>query len=191
MSQATEIFRGAEGEGGAGGASGRPDAAGDRLAAPGPSESGGRLEAPGDRGSGRGVLKGAERRVRDHESEVRDLHAKIGELIVERDFLSPGPVDEPGGAARDGCARPPGVEPEPAMPPAVGRTFLALLRAEGGERGDARLMRRIDELFLKYPFYGARRMALQPAPRGRGYRAPPGRAADEPDGASGDLSGAA
>ncbi len=28
--------------------------------------------------------KGAERRVRDHESEVRDLHAKIAELIVER-----------------------------------------------------------------------------------------------------------
>ncbi len=34
--------------------------------------------------------KGVERRARDHESEVRDLHAKIGELIVERDFLSRG-----------------------------------------------------------------------------------------------------
>ena len=34
--------------------------------------------------------KDAERQVRDHESEVRDLHAKIGELIVERDFLSRG-----------------------------------------------------------------------------------------------------
>ena len=34
--------------------------------------------------------KGAERRTRDHESEVRDLHAKIGALIVERDFLSRG-----------------------------------------------------------------------------------------------------
>ena len=33
---------------------------------------------------------GGERRTRDHESEVRDLHAKIGELIVERDFLSRG-----------------------------------------------------------------------------------------------------
>ena len=31
--------------------------------------------------------KGAEHRRRDHESEVRDLHAKIGELIVERDFF--------------------------------------------------------------------------------------------------------
>ena len=26
----------------------------------------------------------------DHESEVRDLHAKIGQLTVERDFLSRG-----------------------------------------------------------------------------------------------------
>ena len=33
--------------------------------------------------------KGAEHRARDHEGEVRDLHAKIGELIVER-FLSRG-----------------------------------------------------------------------------------------------------
>ena len=34
--------------------------------------------------------EGAERRSRDQESAVRDLHAKIGELIVERDFLSRG-----------------------------------------------------------------------------------------------------
>ena len=33
---------------------------------------------------------GGERRRRDHESEIRDLHAKIGELTVERDFLSRG-----------------------------------------------------------------------------------------------------
>ena len=29
---------------------------------------------------------GAERACGDHEAEVRDLHAKIGELTVERDF---------------------------------------------------------------------------------------------------------
>ena len=34
--------------------------------------------------------QGAERRSRDHEGELRDLHAKIGELIVERDLLSRG-----------------------------------------------------------------------------------------------------
>ena len=33
---------------------------------------------------------GIERRRRDHEGEIRDLHAKIGELTVERDFLSRG-----------------------------------------------------------------------------------------------------
>ena len=32
----------------------------------------------------------AELRRRDHEEEIRDLHAKIGELTVERDFLSRG-----------------------------------------------------------------------------------------------------
>ena len=89
--QATEVFGGAEGEGGVGGASGRPDAAGDRLAAPGPSEPG---RCAWKRQAMEGLVevfsKGAEHRRRDHESEVRDLHAKIGELIVERDFLSRG-----------------------------------------------------------------------------------------------------
>ena len=34
--------------------------------------------------------KGAERARGDHEADIRDLHAKIGELTVERDFLSKG-----------------------------------------------------------------------------------------------------
>ena len=33
---------------------------------------------------------GVDRAGQDHESEVRDLHAKIGELTVERDFLARG-----------------------------------------------------------------------------------------------------
>ena len=41
-------------------------------------------------GLGEGFSNGGERRRRDHESEVRELHAKIGELTVERDFLSRG-----------------------------------------------------------------------------------------------------
>lgn len=28
--------------------------------------------------------------VRDHEAEVKELHAKIGQLMVERDFLASG-----------------------------------------------------------------------------------------------------
>ena len=33
---------------------------------------------------------GAERERQDHQSEIRELHAKIGQLTVERDFLSGG-----------------------------------------------------------------------------------------------------
>ncbi len=41
-------------------------------------------------GLGEVFSNGAGRAGRDHEAEVRDLHAKIGELTVERDFLSRG-----------------------------------------------------------------------------------------------------
>ncbi len=41
-------------------------------------------------GLGEWFSNGAARAGRDHEAEVRDLHAKIGELTVERDFLSRG-----------------------------------------------------------------------------------------------------
>ena len=45
------------------------------------------MEAPGDVRwlLGEVFSNGGERRRRDHESEIRDLHAKIGELPVERD----------------------------------------------------------------------------------------------------------
>ena len=39
-------------------------------------------------GFGEVFSNGVGRRRRDHESEVRELHAKIGELTVGRDFLS-------------------------------------------------------------------------------------------------------
>ena len=41
-------------------------------------------------GLGEVFSNGVERRRRDHVSEIRELHAKIGELTVERDFLSRG-----------------------------------------------------------------------------------------------------
>ena len=87
-------------------------------------------------GLGEMFSNGVERRRRDHESEVRELHAKIGELTVERDVLSEGPVDEPGRAPGDGEAPGPGTELEPPMPFAVDRALLALLHAPGRERGD-------------------------------------------------------
>jgi transposase-like protein len=41
-------------------------------------------------GLGAVFSNGAERAGRDHEAEVHELHAKIGELTVERDFLAAG-----------------------------------------------------------------------------------------------------
>ena len=41
-------------------------------------------------GLGEVFSNGGERWRRDHEGKVRELHAKIGELTVERDFLSNG-----------------------------------------------------------------------------------------------------
>jgi len=41
-------------------------------------------------GLGAVFSNGAERAGRDHEAEVHELHAKIGELTVERDFLASG-----------------------------------------------------------------------------------------------------
>ena len=41
-------------------------------------------------GLGEVFSNGVDRARRDHESDIRDLHAKIGELMVERDFLARG-----------------------------------------------------------------------------------------------------
>jgi hypothetical protein len=66
----------------------------------------------------------------DHESEIRGLHAKIGQLTVERDFWPEGSNDEPGGAQGDDQAQPSRSELEPSMPPAIDQPILVLLRAE-------------------------------------------------------------
>lgn len=41
-------------------------------------------------GLGAVFSNGADQAHRDHEAEVHDLHAKIGQLTVERDFLARG-----------------------------------------------------------------------------------------------------
>ena len=130
------------------------------------------MEAPGDRGSGRGLLEGC--------------RAAGSAIFTPRSqswiFYRAGPV----GAVRDGGARPPGAEPEPSVPPSVGRALIALLRAEGGERGDvgddAADRRDFPEVSaFRRPSDGA-----SPALRGRADRPTPGRPSDAPD----DLSGA-
>ena len=41
-------------------------------------------------GLGEVFSNGADRAGRGHEAEVHDLHAKIGQVTVERDFLAKG-----------------------------------------------------------------------------------------------------
>jgi transposase len=41
-------------------------------------------------GLGAVFANGADKAGADHQAEVHDLHAKIGELTVERDFLAKG-----------------------------------------------------------------------------------------------------
>ena len=41
-------------------------------------------------GLGEVFSSGAEAARRDHEAEIKELHAKIGQLTVERDFLAGG-----------------------------------------------------------------------------------------------------
>ena len=48
----------------------------------------------------------AQESARAGEAEVEKLHAKIGQLLVERDSLPRRPVDEPGAAAPAGRAAP-------------------------------------------------------------------------------------
>jgi hypothetical protein len=88
--QADAVFGGFQGEGGAGGAAGRADdgaAGGQARHSP---DDGGRVEAAGD-GRADGVFSGklaAQESAKAAEADVEKLHAKIGQLVVERDFLA-------------------------------------------------------------------------------------------------------
>jgi hypothetical protein len=96
-------------------------------------------------GLGAVFSNGAEGSGRDHEAEIKELHAKIGQLTVERDprsgrgqaFWPDGSSDEPGGAQGNDPARPSRSELEPSMPPAVDWSLLALLRFPGREPRDS------------------------------------------------------
>ena len=87
----TAIHRGVQGEGGAGSAARGQDDPGDRHVRhkvhPNQVSTWKQRAVEGMREV---FTKGAERSRGEHEGEMRDLHAKIGELTVERDFLAKG-----------------------------------------------------------------------------------------------------
>ena len=113
-------------------------------------------------GLGEVFSNGANRAFRDHESEVRDLHAKIGELTVERDFFSQRAQAMSRGERKAMITRD---APELSLSRqcrllSIGRSSF-YYAPRGESPSSLALMRRIDELFMKYPFYGSRQMVRQ------------------------------
>ena len=73
-------------------------------------------------------------RQSEHESTIRDLHAKIGELTVERNFFCAGFSAEPWRAAGDhGPQR--RIEYPSAVRVAGDQSFVGVLHAAGGRAG--------------------------------------------------------
>ncbi len=75
-------------------------------------------------------------RQSEHEATVRDLHAKIGELTVERIFFRAGSNAEPGRTPGDGRPRR-RVEHQPSVRVARRQPLLGVLHAPRGERGES------------------------------------------------------
>ena len=94
----------------------------------------------------------------EHEAKIRDLHAKIGELTVERDFFS---------ARAQALSRAErGRMIERDGPLSLSRQCALLgvsrssqyYRPKGESAEDLALMRRMDGLHMAYPFYGSRQL---------------------------------
>lgn len=105
---------------------------------------------------------GADVERQDRESEIRDLHAKIGQLTVERDFF----VQRAQAMSRED--RKAMIAPErPGLSLSRQCQILSISRSafyytpKGEAPENLALMRRIDELFMRYPFFGSRQMVRQ------------------------------
>ncbi|MCG2794374.1 MAG: IS3 family transposase [Actinomycetia bacterium] len=97
---------------------------------------------------------------------IKELHAKIGQLAMENDFSATG------ARAHRRDKRKEMISPEHPLPITRQRHLLELSRsgiyyreAPVSDR-DLILMRQIDEIHLKYPFYGSRRIRNELEDRG-------------------------
>ena len=77
-----------------------------------------------------------ERQEASRETEVKELRAKIGELVIERDCYRRPSVGEPRPESRDGRSHPPTDQHRTAMPLGVDRPLVVLLRGHGREPVD-------------------------------------------------------
>ncbi|MDE0448810.1 MAG: IS3 family transposase [Spirochaetaceae bacterium] len=111
---------------------------------------------------------GRSRRQKEHDATIHDLHAKIEELTVERDFLARGP------RALSRVERRAMIDREhdrlsiSRQCQLIGLNRSTLYYRAVGESADTlALMRRIDGLYLEYPFYGSRQMVRHLAREGK------------------------
>ena len=81
--------------------------------------------------------KGAEWSRGEHEAEIRDLHAKIGELTGSGIFWPKGSSGESGEAPGHDRARPSQAQLEPSMPPASCEPIVGVPQAQGRERRES------------------------------------------------------
>ncbi|WP_408636244.1 IS3 family transposase [Pelagibacterium flavum] len=103
--------------------------------------------------------RGGRKKPEIDDEQVKDLHAKIGELAVANDFLS-RKLKPLGREVRRGM-----IEPDhPVLSIGKQCTLLSLSRSsfyytpKGETEINLALMRRIDEQFLETPFFGVRQM---------------------------------
>lgn len=87
---AEEVYGGVQGEGCVGSDPGRPDVSGAGGQARHPPHDDRDVEAAGDRGMAATFSGAGEAAKAAGEADLEKLHAKIGQLVVERDFLSKG-----------------------------------------------------------------------------------------------------
>ena len=74
-----------------------------------------------------------DRHEASREAEIKELRAKIGELVIDRDFLSKAFGRGPRPESRDGRSHPRPAQHRPAVPLGLGRTLVVLLRGHGRE----------------------------------------------------------
>ncbi|RLA01591.1 MAG: IS3 family transposase [Gammaproteobacteria bacterium] len=94
----------------------------------------------------------------DHEGEVKELHAKIGQLTMERDFLEQGLERIPRPQRKEMIDR------DHQLPVTRQCQLLDLSRSSyyyqpnGVSDDELKLMEQIDKIHLRLPFYGSRRI---------------------------------
>ncbi len=107
-----------------------------------------------------GVFSDKVRKVEDNEAEVKDLHAKIGKLSVENDFLSQAEAMSPPSEHKAMINR-----DRMGLSLTKQCKLLKISRSSlyyspvGIDDDTLKLMNEIDRVFTQYPFFGSRQIA--------------------------------